>query len=80
MLCPSTPAEPCRNCSFGAICDGQTGRCVCPTECVQSHQPVCGSDGSTYGNECELHVRACTQQQDLRVAAQGECSEYNTIT
>ncbi|KAG5838800.1 hypothetical protein ANANG_G00227450 [Anguilla anguilla] len=66
-------AEPCRNCSFGAICDGQTGRCVCPTECVPSHQPVCGTDGGTYSNECELHVRACTTQQDLRVAAQGEC-------
>ncbi|KAJ8395172.1 hypothetical protein AAFF_G00036280 [Aldrovandia affinis] len=66
-------AEPCRNCSFGAICDGQMGRCVCPTECVDSHQPVCGSDGNTYSNECELNVRACTQQQDLRVVAQGEC-------
>ncbi|KAG9332758.1 hypothetical protein JZ751_014857 [Albula glossodonta] len=65
--------ETCRNCLFGAICDGQTGRCVCPTECVDSHQPVCGSDGTTYSNECELNVRACTQQQDLRVVAQGEC-------
>ncbi|KAG7472748.1 hypothetical protein MATL_G00112170 [Megalops atlanticus] len=66
-------AEPCGNCSFGAICDGQTGHCVCPTECVASHQPVCGSDGATYSNECELNVRACTQQLDLRALAQGEC-------
>ncbi|XP_036802655.1 agrin isoform X5 [Oncorhynchus mykiss] len=65
--------EACANCSFGAICDGQSGRCVCPQECVESHQPVCGSDGSTYGSECELHVRACTKQLDLRVLAQGEC-------
>ncbi|XP_036388152.1 agrin-like isoform X3 [Megalops cyprinoides] len=65
--------ETCKNCSFGAICDGQTGSCVCPTECVDSQQPVCGSDGVTYGNECELHVRACTTQQDLKVVAQGEC-------
>ncbi|XP_052338523.1 agrin-like isoform X4 [Oncorhynchus keta] len=65
--------ETCANCSFGAICDGQSGSCVCPQECVESHQPVCGSDGSTYDSECELHVRACTKQLDLRVLAQGEC-------
>ncbi|XP_045065333.1 agrin-like isoform X3 [Coregonus clupeaformis] len=65
--------EVCANCSFGAICDGQSGRCVCPQECVESHQPVCGSDGSTYDSECELNVRACTKQLDLRVLAQREC-------
>uniref|UniRef100_A0A8D0CD03 Agrin n=1 Tax=Scleropages formosus TaxID=113540 RepID=A0A8D0CD03_SCLFO len=68
---PCTKA--CQNCSFGAICDGQTGRCVCPTECVDTNQPVCGSDGLTYSSECELHVRACTRQLDLKVAAQRDC-------
>ncbi|KAL1021294.1 hypothetical protein UPYG_G00011350 [Umbra pygmaea] len=63
----------CANCSFGAICDAQSGRCVCPQECVESHQPVCGSDGTTYISECELHVRACTKQLALQVVAQGEC-------
>lgn len=48
---------------------------MCPTECVSSSQTVCGSDGNTYGNECELHVRACTQQVNIEVAAQGDCSE-----
>ncbi|XP_066547264.1 agrin isoform X2 [Amia ocellicauda] len=67
------PCKTCSSCQFGAICDTETGRCVCPTECVDSHQPVCGSDGTTYSNECELNVRACTQQQDLKVASQGEC-------
>ncbi|KAJ8259664.1 hypothetical protein GJAV_G00172040 [Gymnothorax javanicus] len=66
-------AESCRNCSFGAICDGQTGRCVCPTECVDSLQPVCGSDGVTYENECQLNVQACTQQRHLKVVSPGEC-------
>uniref|UniRef100_A0A7N6B1A6 Agrin n=1 Tax=Anabas testudineus TaxID=64144 RepID=A0A7N6B1A6_ANATE len=65
--------EACANCSFGAICDAQTGQCVCASECVESHQPVCGSDGTTYNSECELHVRACKEQMDLRVVSQGEC-------
>ncbi|KAK7884833.1 hypothetical protein WMY93_027956 [Mugilogobius chulae] len=65
--------EACANCSFGAICDAQSGQCVCPSECVDSHQPVCGSDGTTYNSECELHVRACKEQMDLRVVSQGEC-------
>ncbi|XP_066528464.1 agrin [Hoplias malabaricus] len=63
----------CTDCSFGAICDAQTGRCVCPTECVGSQQPVCGSDGFTYTNECKLNVMACTKQLELRVVARGEC-------
>ncbi|XP_064586830.1 agrin isoform X4 [Zonotrichia leucophrys gambelii] len=67
------PCEPCGKCQFGAICEAETGRCVCPTECVPSAQPVCGTDGNTYGSECELHVRACTQQKDILVAAQGPC-------
>ncbi|KAM4609928.1 agrin [Polymixia lowei] len=65
--------EACANCSFGAICDAQTGQCVCPSECVESHQPVCGSDSTTYDSECELNVRACKEQVDLRVVSQGEC-------
>ncbi|XP_038145818.1 agrin isoform X3 [Cyprinodon tularosa] len=65
--------ESCTNCSFGAICDAQSGQCVCPSECVESHQPVCGSDGHTYGSECELNVRSCKEQMELRVVSQGEC-------
>uniref|UniRef100_UPI0037E850BC agrin isoform X1 n=1 Tax=Semicossyphus pulcher TaxID=241346 RepID=UPI0037E850BC len=65
--------EACANCSFGAICDAQSGQCVCPSECVNSHQPVCGSDGITYQSECDLHVQACNEQMDLRVVSQGEC-------
>uniref|UniRef100_H3CZX9 Agrin n=1 Tax=Tetraodon nigroviridis TaxID=99883 RepID=H3CZX9_TETNG len=71
--------EACGNCTFGAICDAQSGQCVCPSECVESNQPVCGSDGTTYNSQCELHVRACKEQMDLRVVSQGECKTCGGI-
>ncbi|KAM8829956.1 agrin isoform 2-T2 [Synchiropus picturatus] len=70
----------CANCSFGAICDAQSGACVCAQECVESHQPVCGSDGNTYSSQCQLHVAACTHQVDLKVVSQGKCKTCgNTV-
>ncbi|XP_057605475.1 agrin isoform X2 [Hippopotamus amphibius kiboko] len=63
----------CGQCRFGALCEAETGRCVCPSECVASAQPMCGSDGHTYASECELHVHACTRQISLHVASAGPC-------
>ncbi|XP_010848538.1 PREDICTED: agrin [Bison bison bison] len=67
------PCDRCGQCRFGALCEAETGRCVCPSECVASAQPVCGSDGRTYASECELHVHACTHQISLHVASAGPC-------
>ncbi|XP_070111678.1 agrin isoform X7 [Equus caballus] len=67
------PCDRCGQCRFGALCEAETGRCVCPSECVASAQPVCGSDGHTYASECELHVHACTHQISLHVASAGHC-------
>ncbi|XP_012920570.1 agrin isoform X1 [Heterocephalus glaber] len=65
--------DQCGQCRFGALCEAETGRCICPSECVASAQPVCGSDGHTYASECELHVHACTQQISLHVVSAGPC-------
>ncbi|XP_035295201.1 agrin isoform X8 [Cricetulus griseus] len=67
------PCDRCGQCLFGSLCEMETGRCVCPTECVASARPVCGSDGRTYASECELHVHACTHQISLHVASAGHC-------
>lgn len=66
----------CGQCRFGAVCEAETGHCVCPSECVALAQPVCGSDGNTYASECELHVHACTRQISLHVASDGPCREW----
>ncbi|XP_055958196.1 agrin [Patella vulgata] len=69
----------CENvkCEFYAICesDGTQARCVCPTSCIPVEAEVCGSDGKTYLNECELKVAACRRKQFISIASTGSCNK-----
>uniref|UniRef100_A0A8C8SKM8 Agrin n=1 Tax=Pelusios castaneus TaxID=367368 RepID=A0A8C8SKM8_9SAUR len=76
-----TPQDVCRGmlCGFGAICErsatnSSQASCVCKkTTCPSVVAPVCGSDYSTYSNECELEKAQCNQQRRIKVISKGAC-------
>jgi agrin len=80
-------------CELYSVCKsqgtGQSGICVCPTECVEEAQDVvivesennkvCGTDGQTYASECYMKIAACKKQQFIVVANKGDCGKKNVL-
>nr|XP_018901101.1 PREDICTED: agrin-like isoform X3 [Bemisia tabaci] len=68
---------PCsaRKCEFGATCVERGGSpvCECPV-CSTELDPVCGSDGITYGNECKLRLESCQHHRQIRILHHGLCN------
>ena len=48
-------------------CINVNGMLRCP------RSPVCGSDGRTYGNECQLRSAGCTRQQEIQIVSMDNC-------
>jgi hypothetical protein len=46
----------------------------CSTMCTAMYEPVCGSNGLTYSNACQLQSAACSTKSTITIAHQGECT------
>ncbi len=72
--CPPPPCQDNGDCSQGLFCSKTDGECadagLCtesPTVCPDVWAPVCGCNGTTYGNDCEAALVG------TNVAYDGEC-------
>ncbi|XP_041115296.1 follistatin-related protein 1b [Polyodon spathula] len=52
--------------------------CLCIEQCKPHKRPVCGSNGKTYRNHCELHRDACLTGLKIQVSHDGHCEEKKT--
>ncbi|XP_050436691.1 agrin-like [Adelges cooleyi] len=75
---PCGETSPCKDysCNFGAHCklSDEKAVCACPS-CPEHHEPVCGTDGNTYSNECKLKYHSCQHKQIIDVSHKGACSD-----
>lgn len=66
--CSSRPYSTCKVVDDKAVC-------ACPEVCPLEINLVCGSDGFTYDNECQMRRAACRKPEMLTVRWRGHCGK-----
>ncbi|XP_009878244.1 PREDICTED: follistatin-related protein 1 [Charadrius vociferus] len=77
---PRSKSKICANvfCGAGrecAVTEKGDPTCLCIEQCKPHKRPVCGSNGKTYLNHCELHRDACLTGSKIQVDYDGHCKE-----
>ncbi|XP_073777822.1 trypsin inhibitor ClTI-1-like [Danio rerio] len=44
--------------------------------CPRNYEPVCGTDGVTYGNECMLCLKNKEDKTNISISKMGECRAH----
>lgn len=52
-----------------------TTQALPPCTCTRNYQPICGSDGSTYANQCLLECAQYTTKKDITAVREGPCED-----
>ena len=47
----------------------------CELICTKDFNPVCGSDGNTYTNECFMKAESCRLNMTITVSKRGSCED-----
>ena len=53
--------------------EGECDDHECDQICTREYDPVCGSDGHTYSNECELEIADCESHDGVQMVYYGRC-------
>ncbi|NXK90416.1 ICHY inhibitor, partial [Formicarius rufipectus] len=56
---------------FKPVCEDVVDVQACPLLFL----PICGTDGNTYANECQLCVEQMKTRRDIRILKDGECQD-----
>uniref|UniRef100_A0A673A0I2 Kazal-like domain-containing protein n=1 Tax=Sphaeramia orbicularis TaxID=375764 RepID=A0A673A0I2_9TELE len=68
--------------SAAYACEEQFERCTCYRDCGYDGEPVCGSDGQLYQNQCQMEVFACRNGTRIKQVPLSQCphSKHPHIT
>ncbi|MEE6510015.1 hypothetical protein FKM82_028976 [Ascaphus truei] len=65
---------------FGCLEEDHFERCMCYRDCGYDGDPVCGSDGAIYQNQCQMEVAACRNNTRIEQLAMSQCAMEENVS